>query len=107
MRRKYARLRRPVRRRRIGSERMFASRARSAASFCEMTSSQKVATAVKLLSLPAMERMTAGSESSPPMTAVRARRCDAQAGQTSSVWSAESSLQSQWWQAGLSSLLAI
>ncbi|CAB3224111.1 unnamed protein product [Arctia plantaginis] len=40
------------------------------------------------------------------MTAVRARRCVAHAGQTASVCWAESSLQSQWWQAGLSSLLA-
>lgn len=51
----------------------------------EMTSSEKVVTAVKLLLLPPMERMTAGIKSSPSMTAVRAQRCSAHAGQTTSV----------------------
>lgn len=71
--RRLAYLRRPLRRP-IGSEWRLSSRTLCAAS-CKITSSQKVAPAVIQLSLPAMERMTAGRERYPSMTAVRAWSC--------------------------------
>lgn len=50
-------------------------------------------TAVKRVLLPGIERMTASSKISFPITAVRAQRCLALAEQTASVCCAESSLQ--------------
>ena len=56
------------------------SLSRPAASFTSITASQKAATASHSVSLRSMAETNAGRERSPPIAAVRTRRCPAQAG---------------------------
>ena len=74
------------------------SLSRPAASFTSITASQKAATASHSVSLRSMAETNAGRERSPPIAAVRTRRCSAQAGQSCTVCSTVSSGRSSQWQ---------
>jgi hypothetical protein len=65
------------------------------ASLCNITCSQKEAFASQDVVLPTIILITVGSERSSPTIATRTLRCSAHAGQTSSVFCAVSSSQSQ------------
>ena len=99
-----ARLRRPVRLLRIGRS-VVASLSLSAASFCDITSSQKETTASHDPSLPTILRTMVGSERSPPISATRVRRGPSHATHSSTTCRAVSSWHpTQWWHLASGSL---
>ena len=79
-----ARLRRPVRLLRIGRS-VVRSLSLSAASFCDMTCSQKATTASQDPPLPTILRKTVGSDRSRPSSAMRVRRGPSHAAHSSST----------------------
>ena len=78
-------------------EDLVLSLTRPASSFASMTASQKEATASHSVSPRSMAATNAGRERSPPIAAVRTRRCSAQAGQSCTVCSTVSSGRSSQW----------